>query len=302
MNTTEINSSDKRASCFGPFRYDWEQRLLFREGETVPLAPKVAETLRVLLERHGTVVEKAELMRAVWPDTTVEEIGLARNISQLRKALGDENEAGKYIETLPKRGYRFVGDVVTEDGGSAPVKVGASWVRRVRGVVLAGVGLCAVLAVVCWQFYRPSRFLSSGDGIANIAVIPFECLSPELDCGTFPHGLNDLLVADLTRFDGVHVLSPSTVRTYQRGRLSMPFMARVLGMDVMVDGTVQRAGERVRVTARLVDVHSAKLVWSDSYEYPVQQLAEAQKLAAGEIAAQVGAHLAIQKGFVPANH
>ena len=302
MNSTGINTSEKRASCFGPFRYDWEQRLLFREGETVPLAPKVAETLRVLLERRGTVVEKAELMRAVWPDTTVEEIGLARNISQLRKALGDESEAGKYIETLPKRGYRFVGEVVTEDGGPARAKVGAAWVRRVRGVVLAGVGLCAVLAVVYWQFYRPSRFLSAGDGIANIAVIPFECLSPELDCGTFPHGLNDLLVADLTQLDGVHVLSPSTVRTYQRARLSMPFMARLLGMDVMLDGTVQRAGERVRVTARLVDVHSAKLVWSDSYEYPAQQLAEAQALAARDISAQVGAHLAIHKGFVPASH
>ena len=102
--------------------------------------------------------------------------------------------------------------------------------------------------------------------------------------------------------DGVHVLSPSTVRTYQRARLSMPFMARLLGMDVMMDGTVQRAGERVRVTARLVDVHSAKLVWSDSYEYPAQQLADAQELAAREIAAQVGAHLAIQKQFLPANH
>ena len=301
MNSTGINTSEKRASCFGPFRYDWEQRLLFREGETVPLAPKVAETLRVLLERRGTVVEKAELMRAVWPDTTVEEIGLARNISQLRKALGDESEAGGYIETLPKRGYRFVGEVVTEDGGPARAKVGAAWVRRVRGVVLAGVGLCAVLAVVYWQFYRPSRFLSAGDGIANIAVIPFECLSPELDCGTFPHGLNDLLVADLTQLDGVHVLSPSTVRTYQRARLSMPFMARLLGMDVMLDGTVQRAGERVRVTARLVDVHSAKLVWSDSYEYPAQQLAEAQALAARDIAAQVGAHLAIQKQSIPVN-
>jgi DNA-binding winged helix-turn-helix (wHTH) protein/TolB-like protein len=292
-------------SCFGPFRYDWEQRLLFRGGETVPLAPKVGETLHVLLERHGTVVEKAELMRAVWPDTTVEEIGLARNISQLRKALGDESEAGKYIETLPKRGYRFVGDVVmevVEDGGPPRAKVGSPWVRRVRGVLLAGVGVCAVLAVVYWQFYRPSRYLSAGDGIANIAVIPFECLSPELDCGVFPHGLNDLLVADLANVDGVHVLSPSTVRTYQRARLSMPFMARLLGMDVMVDGTVQRAGERVRVTARLVDVHSAKLVWSDSYEYPAQQLAEAQELAARDIAAQVGVHLAIQKQFRPASH
>ncbi len=303
--STKINSNGRRASCFGPFRYDWEQRLLFREGETVPLAPKVAETLRVLLERHGTVVEKAELMRAVWPDTTVEEIGLARNISQLRRALGDESEAAKYIETLPKRGYRFVGDVVpvgVEDGGLARARAGAKAVQRLRGLLLALVGACAMLAVVYWQFYRPSRYLSAGNGIANIAVIPFECLSPELDCGTFPHGLNDLLVADLTQLDGVHVLSPSTVRSYQRGRLSMPFMARVLGMDVMLDGTVQRAGERVRVTARLVDVHSAKLVWSDSYEYPMQQLADAQALAAREIAAQVGAHLAIQKRFLPASH
>jgi len=299
-----MNTTDQGVICFGPFRYDWEQRLLFREGEMVPLAPKVGETLRVLLERHGTVVEKAELMRAVWPDTTVEEIGLARNISQLRKALGDESEAVKYIETLPKRGYRFVGDVVTDgavDDGSARAKAGAPWVRWVRGILLAGVGLCAVLAVVYWQYYRPSRYLSSGDGIANIAVIPFECLSPELDCGVFPHGLNDLLVADLTQLDGVHVLSPSTVRSYQRGRLSMPFMARLLGMDVMLDGTVQRAGERVRVTARLVDVHSAKLVWTDSYEYPAQQLADAQELAARDIAAQVGAHLAIQKQFLPAS-
>jgi DNA-binding winged helix-turn-helix (wHTH) protein/TolB-like protein len=298
------HSTDKRATCFGPFRYDWEQRLLFRDGEMVPLAPKVAETLRVLLERHGTVVERAELMRAVWPDTTVEEIGLARNISQLRKALGDESEAGRYIETLPKRGYRFVGDVVMEGpegGGPSRAKDGAPWARRVRWILLAAVGLCAILGVVYWQFYRPSRYLSTGDGIANIAVVPFECLSPELDCGTFPHGLDDLLVAHLSQLDGVHVLSPSTVHTYQRARLSMPFMARLLGMDVMVDGTVQRAGERVRVTARLVDVHSAKLIWSDSYEYPVQQLADAQKLAARDITAQVGAHLAVQKQFLPSN-
>ena len=128
-------------------------------------------------------------MRAVWPDTTVEEIGLARNISQLRKALGDESEAGKYIETLPKRGYRFVGDVVTEgaeDGGTAQAKAGAAWGRRVRWILLAAVGLCAILCVVYWQFYRQSRYLSSSDGIANIAVVPFECLSPAWAADVYP--------------------------------------------------------------------------------------------------------------------
>ena len=154
---------------------------------------------------------------------------------------------------------------------------------------------------VYWQFYRPSRYLSSGGQIANIAVVPFECLSPELDCGAFPRGMTELLVARLSQLENVHVLSPSTVYRYQRARLSMAFMARVLGMDVMLEGTIQRVGERVRITSRLVDVHSAKLVWSESYEYPAQQLANAQDRAARQIAAQVGAHLAIQKQFLPAS-
>ena len=294
-----MNLPAKPVYRFGPFRYDSGQRLLFREDDLVPLAPKVGETLRVLLEHHGTVVEKADLMREVWPDTTVEEVGLARNVSQLRKALGDESEADGYIETLPKRGYRFVGDVVAEelDSGKREGAPSSEWLRTgwLRRVALTGVGVCAILALIYWQFYRPSRYLSSGENIASVAVIPFECLSPELDCGAFPHGLNDMLVADLANLDGVHVLSPSTVRSYQRARLSMPFMARLLGMDVMLDGTVQRAGDRVRVTARLVDVHSARLVWSESYEYPVGQLAEAQSQGARAISAQVGAHLAIEK-------
>src|SRR5262245_17127333 len=96
---------------FGPFRYDAGQRLLFCHDQLVAVAPKAVETLQVLLERRGRVVDKAELMRLVWPDTAVEEVGLARNISLLRKALGDEAETGAYIETIPKRGYRFVAAV-----------------------------------------------------------------------------------------------------------------------------------------------------------------------------------------------
>jgi len=298
-----MNQTAKPVYRFGPFRYDSGQRLLFREGETVLLAPKVEETLRVLLERHGTVVEKAELMREVWPDTTVEEIGLARNISQLRKTLGDESETGKYIETLPKRGYRFVAEVVTDgpkESGQARSNAvpPSSW--RIRRLLLAAGVLCVILGFVYWQFYRPSRYLSSGEPIANIAVVPFECLSPELDCGAFPHGLTGLLVAHLTKLENVHVLSPSTVYRYQRARLSMPFMARILGMDVMLEGTIQRTEDRVRVTARLVDVHSAKLVWSESYEYPVQLLAEAQNRAARDIAVQVRAHLELHGRLLPA--
>jgi len=292
-----MNLHEETLYRFGPFCYDAEQRLLFHGEEAVPLAPKLEQTLRVLIERHGMVVEKAELMRAVWPDTAVEEIGLTRNISQLRKALGDEGEVFRYIETLPKRGYRFIGIVVRGDPKKNHSASGVSSSLRAAhlGKILIVAGAMALLCLlVYWQFYRPSRFLSAGERIANIAVVPFECLSPELDCGVFPHGLTDLLVANLSKIDSVHVLSPATVSRYQRARLSTAFMARILGLDLTLEGTIQRAGDRVRVTARLVDVHSAKLVWSDSYEYPVESLGEAQAQAASQIAAQVGARVAVR--------
>ena len=93
---------------FGVFRFDPAERVLYRGSERVPLSPKVADTLLVLLTHHGRVVEKNELMQLVWPDTFVEEGGLARNISALRKALGDGADGSVHIETIPKRGYRFV--------------------------------------------------------------------------------------------------------------------------------------------------------------------------------------------------
>lgn len=289
---------------FGPFHYDPAQRLLFRESEIVPLAPKVADTLRVLLERHGRVVERAELMQEVWPGTNVDEVGLARNISQLRKALGDETGDSRYVETLPKRGYRFIAEVeIRPAGKNRPAvqgKTGAP-LRLLLYLALGAAALGVILGVVYWQFYRPSRYFPRDDGAANIAVAPFTCLSPELNCATFPYGLTDMLVARLSQLDEVHVLSPSTVYRYQRARLSMAFMARVLGMDAVVEGTVQRDGDRVRITARLVDVHSAKLIWSNSYEYPAQQLADAQNRAAREIAAEVGARLRDHAGTRPPN-
>lgn len=287
---------------FGPFRYDFGQRLLFRQNELVPLAPKVAETLHILIESHGKVVERAELMRRLWPDTTVEEIGLARNISQLRKGLGGDGGSVAYIETLPKRGYRFVAEIETEAPESQGEPPLVSRIqhsnRRYRRFALAAAALVAILALIYWQFYRPSRYLSSGEGVANIALVPFECLSPELNCYTFPRGLNDLLATHLSRLDSIHVLSPSTVRSYQHARLSMPFMARILRMDLMLDGTIQRAGDRVRVTARLVDVHSAKIIWSDSYEYPASDLPKAQsetaQVVAAAVASQLGTHPKVQ--------
>jgi DNA-binding winged helix-turn-helix (wHTH) protein/TolB-like protein len=271
--------------AFGPFHYDAEQRLLFRQGEVVPLVPKAIDTLHVLLERRGRVVEKAELMKLVWPDTTVEDVGLARNISLLRKALDDES--GQYIETIPRRGYRFVAQG-SGAGGQGPGK--RRWLILAACLVTLG-------GIIYWQFYVPSRYLPRGPGIASLAVVPFESLTYELDRSAFSRGLSDLLVADLSKLERVQVISPSTVRRYTWLGISTGFMGRLLGLEVLVEGTVQKVGERLTITARLVDVHTGRLIWAENYDYPAADLGQIQTEAAREVAAQVGAHLAIHGQF-----
>ncbi len=280
----------KPVYVFGAFRYDARQRLLFRDGKPVPLVPKALDTLHVLLENSGRVVEKSELMRLVWPGTTVEEIGLARNISILRKALGDDADSGGHIETIPRRGYRFAApvEVVTADGpGSSEARSRIS----MRTVVMGLVALWILAAVIYWQFYRPSRYVPSGSGYANIAVIPFNCLSPEINCGKFSKGFTDITVAGLSHLDSVQVISPSTVQRYQRARISPAWMGRMLGLEVLLEGTVQKLDDRVRITARLADVHSGKLIWAESYDYPAADMDRAETEAAQAITREVATRL-----------
>ncbi|MGB7723901.1 MAG: hypothetical protein WBL65_28630, partial [Bryobacteraceae bacterium] len=225
-------------------------------------------------------------MKLVWPDTTVEDVGLARNISLLRKALDDES--GQYIETIPRRGYLFAAEPPNQGPG---VRAGK------RAWLAVAAGLAALGGIVYWQFYVPSRYLPRGPGIASLAVVPFESLTDELDRSAFSPGLSDLLVADLSKLDRVQVISPSTVRRYTWLGISTGFMGRLLGLEVLVEGTVQKVGERVKVTARLVDVHTGRLIWADTYDYPAADLGQIQTEAAREVAAQVGAHLAIHGRF-----
>src|SRR5687768_12748085 len=124
---------------FGPFRLDPVRRLLFRENQPIPLPPKVLHTLLVLVENSGRVVSKDELMKAVWPDTFVEEGNLTQNISTLRKVLGENPGEHIYIETIPKQGYRFIA-VAAAETAAAP------WLRRHRGLMWAGV-LSTVLVI-----------------------------------------------------------------------------------------------------------------------------------------------------------
>jgi DNA-binding winged helix-turn-helix (wHTH) protein/TolB-like protein len=259
------------AYTFGPFRYDAEQRLLFRGSEVVPLVPKVVDTLHVLLENRGRIVEKGELIRLVWPDTTVEESGLARNISILRKALDDQ-----YIETIPRRGYRFQAEAQAQ----TPV------VRPKRGAVWITCGLVLLAAAVYWQFYHASRYLPSSGQKASMAVVPFEGVT-----GDVSREFEEVLTAELSQLDSAQLISPSTVRRYQRVGISTAWMGRLLNLDVILEGAIQPLGESTRVTARLADVHSGKLIWAGNLEAPHGDFRATQKEVARIIAEQVAAKL-----------
>ncbi len=273
---------------FGPFRYDASQRLLFRGTELVPLVPKAVDILHVLLERRGTVVEKAELMRLVWPDTAVEEVGLARNISLLRKALGDGASEYEWIETIPRRGYRFISAPMPASTGIDPPGPADSH-RRTR-IALAAVALL-IAAAVYYQFFVPSRYVPEGQ-FARLATVPFECLCPDIDGASFSQGLDEVLVSGLASIDGVQVISPATVRRYRRFGISMSLMARLLGVDILVEGTVQKLDERLRMTVRMADVHTGRVIWSDSRDESAADPARAQAEIARILAAEASRRLA----------
>lgn len=277
---------------FGPFRYDSAQRLLFRNDELIPLVPKAIDTLHALLEHRGDVVSKVELMKAVWPDCVVEEVGLARNISLLRKALGDEAEA--YIETVPKRGYRFTAeadDTTSARGDPAHADVAGPRARAglpKRPWLLLLTILLGLCGFVYWQFYRPSRYLPRVGGTASLAVIPFECLTPELERARFSEGLTEALVAELTKLKSAQVISPSTVERYRALRIPTAIMARLLGLQVIVEGTAQAFGPQIRISVRLTDVRSGRLIWADGYDVAAADINQAEATVARAVAAQIG--------------
>jgi DNA-binding winged helix-turn-helix (wHTH) protein/TolB-like protein len=283
---------------FGPFRYDAGQRLLFRGETVVPLVPKAIDTLHVLVERHGRIVDKADLMKLVWPDVVVEEVGLARNVSLLRKALEGDGAEETYIETIPRRGYRFIARVteVDPEAGNAvplaPSRRRPAWRWLIATAIVAALG-----GFVYWQFYMPSRYVSLAPGAPSLAVVPFECPTPGLACQTVSQGFSEVLVTELAKLGGISVLAPSTVRRHQRMGNSMGLMGRLLGLDVLVEGSVQTAADRFCIHARLVDVHTGKLIWADNYECAAAEWERTQDGAAREIAAQVAAHLAIRLAF-----
>ena len=273
---------------FGNFRLDAARRVLLHGEKPVALAPKVLETLVVLVSRHGELVEKDELLNAVWPDTFVEEANLAVNISLLRKALENGSPGRDYIETVPKRGYRFVAPVFTS---AAPGDARVTPVADARGSKLAA-GITIVLllfaaaAVLRWDLGRRKVSVSTGP-IRTLAVLPFENLSGDAAQDYAVDGLTEALVTDLAQIHSLSVISRTSVMHYKGTHKTVPQIGRELNTDGIVEGSVVLSGERVRVTAQLIDARSDKHLWARAFEGNRKEMFDIQNQAARAIAEEV---------------
>jgi TolB-like protein/DNA-binding winged helix-turn-helix (wHTH) protein/Flp pilus assembly protein TadD len=299
-----MNRPEKHVYVFGPFRFDAEEHLLLRDNKLVPLAPKVLETLSVLVQNAGHLVEKDELIKQLWPDAFVEEGNLNKSISLLRKTLGQQDGNREYIETIPKRGYRFVATVKQQLETSpvrqtpfTPEKTSRFQSKSQVGTrVSVAVLLILILAlVVRWQIirHRGERLPNAGlPVIRSLAVLPLENLSGDPAQDYFADSMTDELITLLGEASELRVISRTSAMRYKGGlHKPLPEIARELNVDAIVEGSVLRSGNQVRITAQLIQASTDKHLWAQSYEGNARDVLTLQREVAGAIAEQIRSEL-----------
>lgn len=280
---------------FGRFRVKSDERVLLRGEELVPLTPKAFDILLTLLENDGRIVNKDDLMKKVWPNTFVEEGNLTQNVSLLRKALGESANGPQFIETVPRRGYRFVAPVNRINGNgegqphdaitTAPAENGQPTLvsgsgpsdvrpetrfltglkRRVPAVALT---LAAILATVVGIAYLGGRDRAgaSTTAIQSIAVLPFVDDSPDADAEFLDDEIAESLVNSLTKLPRLRVVPRSVMVTYKGRNVDPRKVGEELNVRAVVTGRVHRHGDTISIQADLIDLESVSQIWGQHYD------------------------------------
>ena len=290
---------------FDDFELDVRAGELRRQGVRLRLRGQPLQVLEILLERAGDVVRREELQSRIWPaDTFVDfDHSLHNAIARIREVLGDSAENPRYIETLPRRGYRYIGPVENAQAPASTEKAGdtgevvslaAPGKRKSRlAVVVRAAILCAVLALglITWTVWRSVRAKSAAVPIHSLAVLPLSNLSGDPSEEFFSDGMTDQLITDLARVGSLRVISRTSVMQYKGTRKSLPEIARELNVDAIVEGSVIRSGQRVRVTAQLLEAPTDRHIWAETYDRDRGDVLKLQEEVAGAIAQQVRAQI-----------
>ena len=271
---------------FGSFEVDLRAGELRRHGARIKLQEQPFRVLALLLERPGEVVTREELRQAIWPSTAFGSFdeGIDATIHKLRNALGDSAENPRFVETLPRRGYRFIAPV---DGEVRPTTS-----RRMRLALAAGLAIVAVLLVLSAGGLRgrwPGR--APPPRIHSLVVLPLRNLSGDPTQEYFADGMTEALITDLGRVTGLRVISRTSAMHYKHTRETLPEIARQLNVDAVVEGSVLRAGPRVRITAQLVEASTDRHLWAATYERDLADVLALQDEVARAITNEVRSKL-----------
>jgi TolB-like protein/DNA-binding winged helix-turn-helix (wHTH) protein len=308
-------SSSTEVIRFGVFEADTVTGELRKHGLRIKLQEQPFQVLCLLLARSGELVTREELRKMLWPaDTFVDfEHGLNKTINKLREALSDDKEKPRYIETLPRRGYRFIAPVMSAQPPSEPngppavlvaqhdpVVTGnprrAGWMTPALVLLLGGL---ALLASALW--YRLARRQAhpavtiSAEPIRSLAVLPLQNLSGGHDQEYFADGMTDELITDLGQMSALRVISRTSVVLYKGTAKTLQQIGRELGADAIVEGAVFRSGSRVRITAQLIDVRTDHHLWAHAYERDLRDVLVLQDEVARDIANEIRVELTPQE-------
>jgi len=289
---------------FADFELDLRTGELRREGTALKLQPQPTKVLAMLVSRAGEVVTRQELAQQVWgSDTFVDyEQGLNFAVRQIRVALADEANSPKFLETLPKRGYRFIGTIsqvpstgdtdlpVVETTFQSPKGRSAKLTSR---YIFYGLAAAAIVLVTAFGAARlaHSKASASTESFHSVAVLPLHNLSSDPDQEYFSDGITDELITELAKAPGLRVISHTSVQRYKATNLSLQKIAQELHVDAVIEGSVLRSGDRVRITAQLIDARTDQHLWAESYERDFRDILNLQGEVAQQISSQVGVKL-----------
>src|SRR6516162_9089869 len=262
-----------------------ELNSLERNGRMVRLEPKVMQVLMVLCEHCGHVVSKEQIFHRVWSDTFVSDEVLTRAASELRKVFEDSPQQPKYIQTIPKGGYRLVATVVREPANRK------DWYSENWRMLTAATAVLLLAAVASFYTLKAKRLGASKAAITSLAVLPLANLSGDPEQEYFADGMTEELITDFARIGTLRVISRTSVMGYKGKNKPLPEIARELNVDVIVEGTVQRSGGRVRIAAQLIDARNDQHLWTGSYERDLREVLVLQDEVASRIAEEISVKL-----------
>ncbi|HYM77772.1 MAG TPA: winged helix-turn-helix domain-containing protein [Candidatus Dormibacteraeota bacterium] len=289
---------------FGPYRLDPAQQLLTDGVRKIPLTPKAFQTLLVLVEARGRVVAKDEILQKVWPDAFVEEAVLSQNIFTLRKQLRDDGGDAVYIETVPKRGYRFAATVrllelpnaVGEQASStevptlsSPAQTSGPVLTRRRIVLVAVAVLFATLATL-YSIRRTNPTLGSS-GRVMLVVLPVQNLTGDPSQEYLADGLTEELIADVGSLNPqrLGVIARTSAMAYKQKSKTIQEIAKDLGVDYVLEASLREGSGHVRFTAQLIRAADQTHLWAHNYDRPMEDILALQ----GELARTVGEEIRI---------